>query len=195
MASNSPRTEMHRANNSRSWHVGPRRNHNVAPQGRRRNTNRTAGSIRRYMVNVLDVTQVSDIMDYATKRPFTAENWWPWIQRYHLDHLGEVPLDSVVAKRVEQIMDYGGGPRPNKNIEDNLRGLSAETTRTPSHYYNMTSQVKRTRRCCESRPARQKVRARGHLTWPHELPSHDPHKEGSVCCRADAQWGTQKRTE
>ena len=73
--------------------------------------------VRWYMVNVLDVTQVSNIMDYATKRPFTAEKWWPWIRRYHLDHLGEVPPDSLVAKRVDQMMEVAAQV-PEYVIED-----------------------------------------------------------------------------
>ena len=73
--------------------------------------------VRWYMVNVLDVTQVSDIMDYETKLPFTAEKWWSWIRRYHLDHLGEVPPDNLVAKRVAQMMEVAAQV-PEYVIED-----------------------------------------------------------------------------
>ena len=56
------------------------------------------------MVNVLDVTQISDVIDAQTRRPFTADKWAQWVWQYHQDHLGTTPSEDEVQSRVEQMM-------------------------------------------------------------------------------------------
>ena len=62
------------------------------------------GRVRWYMVNVLDVTKISDIIDRETGRPFDREGWEVWIRHYHRDHLCVVPKQKEVEARASQIM-------------------------------------------------------------------------------------------
>ena len=50
--------------------------------------------VRHYFVNVLNVTQISDIIDYDTDRPFTAQRWREWIGTYHRDARAENITDE-----------------------------------------------------------------------------------------------------
>ena len=41
-------------------------------------------SVRHYFVNFLNVTQISDVLDYETNAPYTTDRWREWITTtYH----------------------------------------------------------------------------------------------------------------
>ena len=56
-------------------------------------------------MNVLNVTQISDIIDYDTDRPFTTQRWREWIGTYHRDARAENITDEELDKKVIQITD------------------------------------------------------------------------------------------
>ena len=62
------------------------------------------GKVRWYMVNVLDVTKISDVVDRETGRPFDEAGWRVWVEHYHRDHLCVVPKPKEVEARVSQMM-------------------------------------------------------------------------------------------
>ena len=59
--------------------------------------------MRHYFINVLNVTQVSDVLDYETGEPFTPEKWEGWIRVYHSDARATSIRGAEVERRVEQI--------------------------------------------------------------------------------------------
>ena len=61
--------------------------------------------VRHYFVNVLNVTQISDIIDYDTDRPFTAQRWREWIGTYHRDARAENITEEELDEKVIQIID------------------------------------------------------------------------------------------
>ena len=59
--------------------------------------------VRHYFVNVLSVTQISDIVDYETDQPFDDTRWAEWIQTYHRDSALANLRPGEVDIRVQQI--------------------------------------------------------------------------------------------
>ena len=59
--------------------------------------------VRHYFVNTLSVTQISDIIDYETDRPFDDARWAEWIRTCHRDSAQENLHPDDVDLRVEQI--------------------------------------------------------------------------------------------
>jgi hypothetical protein len=63
------------------------------------------GRVRWYFVNILNVTQISDLFDYETNAPFDDDKWEAWIVRYHRDHKGTTPRRREIDERLAQIAD------------------------------------------------------------------------------------------
>ena len=59
--------------------------------------------VRHYFVNVLDLTQISDIVDYESGEPFDDEQMAVWVRRLHMDVVKKVPKDKEVDQRVLEI--------------------------------------------------------------------------------------------
>ena len=63
------------------------------------------GKVRWYFVNVMNITQISDLFDYETNAPFDDAKWETWIVRYHRDHRGTTPRRKEIDERLAQIAD------------------------------------------------------------------------------------------
>ena len=56
-------------------------------------------------MNVLNVTQISDILDYDTDRPFTAQRWREWIGTHHRDACAENITEEELDEKVTHIIE------------------------------------------------------------------------------------------
>ena len=56
-------------------------------------------------MNILNVTQISDIIDYDTDRPFTAQRWREWIGTYHRGARAENITEEELDEKVNQIIE------------------------------------------------------------------------------------------
>ena len=63
------------------------------------------GRVRWYFVNIINITQLSDIIDYETGEPFTPERWGLWFIQYQRDHAGTTPSRKEISDRLTQIQD------------------------------------------------------------------------------------------
>ena len=61
--------------------------------------------VRHYFVNVLNVVQISDVLDYETSEPFTEERWEEWILTLHREKRATNLGPREVEEKVRQIVE------------------------------------------------------------------------------------------